>query len=178
MVSQFAKVSVLVALGVGLASCAVQKGPPAPAADYQATPVAVAAPANLKNVCFTETELSAFRVRQTQQSLAVGVLQCKAPDGSRLYDKQYQAFITKFNPELASNATELKAIIARKRKNFDVVITEVANRTGNQPTGDAQFCSRQLRALEWALTPGVTSLTQVPSPYDFGQEMTIYPCPK
>lgn len=175
---QFAKLSVLAALSLALTSCAVQKGPPPPAPDYQATPVAVAAPANLKTVCFNDADHSAFRSRQTQQSLAVGVLQCKGADGSRLYDKQYQEFITKFNPELSTNAKELQAAVARKRRNFDVTITEIANRTGNQPTGDAQFCARHLRALEWALTPGVTSLTQVPSPYDFSQEMGIFPCPK
>ena len=175
---QFAKLSVLAAFSVALTSCAVQKGPPPPAPDYQATPVAVAPPANLKSVCFTESELSAFRARQTQQSLAVGVLQCKAPDGTRQYDKQYQEFVTKFNPELAINAKELQSIVGRKRRNFDVTITEVANRTGSQPTGDALFCSRHLRALEWALTPGVTSLVQVPAPYDFAQEMGIFLCPK
>lgn len=175
---QFAKLSVLAAFSLALTSCAVQKGPPPPAPDYQATPVTVPAPANLKTVCFNDADLAAFRARQTQQELAVGVLQCKAPDGSRLYDKQYQAFITKFNPELSTNAKELQAAVARKRRNFDVTITEIANRTGNQPTGDAQFCGRHLRALEWALTPGVTTLSQVPAPYDFGEQMGIYPCPK
>ena len=36
---------------------------------------------------------------------------------------------------------------------------------------------RHARALEWSLAPSVTSLTQVPSPYDFGPAMNVFPCP-
>ena len=89
-----------------------------------------------------------------------------------------QAFINKFTPDLATNATELKSLVARKRLNIDVMVTEIANRTAGRPTEDAAFCSRHERAFAWALTTQVTSLTQVPSPYDFGPEMKVFPCPK
>ena len=56
--------------------------------------------------------------------------------------------------------------------------TEHVQTQNQQPTEDAAFCSRNLRALEWSLSPSVTSLTQVPSPYDFGPEMNIFPCPR
>lgn len=148
-----------------------------PAADYQAPTAAAAAPANVKAICYNETDLSAFRVRMVQQSLVVGVLQCKATDGTRLYDKQWAEFIRKFDPELSENFREMKTITGRKRANYDVMITEVANRTGGRPALDPEFCARQGRAFDWALTPQVTSLKQVPSPYDFGPEMNIHACP-
>jgi hypothetical protein len=68
-------------------------------------------------------------------------------------------------------------VVKSKGRNFDVVITEIANRTAQQPVGDPAFCSRHQRALEWSLAPSVSSLTQVPSPYDFGPEMNVFPCP-
>jgi hypothetical protein len=87
-------------------------------------------------------------------------------------------FVHKFSPELKSNATELKRVAARKKINVDVLVTEIANRTAQQPAKDTEFCSRQQRALEWALTEKVTSLTEVPAPYDLGPEMKVFPCPK
>jgi len=47
-----------------------------------------------------------------------------------------------------------------------------------RPTQDPAFCSRHQRALEWALLAEVTTLTQVPAPYDLGPEMKIFSCPK
>jgi hypothetical protein len=163
--------------GLALAACTVERPQTAAGPNYQAPVVAVAPPANLKSICFAEADLLAFRARMVQQELAVGVLQCKGSDGVRQYDAQYRAFVAKFNPELASNAQDLKSIVSRKGRNFDVVITEIANRTAQRPTQDAAFCSRHLRALEWSLAPSVTSLSQVPSPYDFGPEMNVFPCP-
>ena len=168
----------LAACGLALAACTLDKPDTKAAANYQAPVVAVTPPANVKSICFDDAALVAYRVRMVQQELAVGVLQCKAADGTRRFDKQYVDFLDKYNPELATNATELKAAVARKGRNFDVVITEIANRTAGRPTEDPSFCSRHLRALEWALVPTVTSLSQVPSPYDFGPEMNVFPCPK
>lgn len=148
-----------------------------PAADYQAPTAAVPPPANLKAICYNEADLSTFRVRMVQQSLVVGVLVCQGADKTRLYDKQWGEFVQKFSPELAGNTQDMKDLVRRKRVNLDALVTEIANRTGGRPATDPEFCSRQLRAFEWALTPQVNSLKQVPSPYDFGPEMNIHPCP-
>ncbi len=177
MFKQSVSTSLVVGLGVALAACAVK--PPttsAPAPNYQATAAAAAAPTNLRAVCYDAADLGTYRVRSVQQQLAVGVLSCKSADGSRRLTDQYQAFITKFTPDLASNAAELKSLAGRKRLNIDVLVTEIANRTAGRPTQDAEFCSRHERAFAWALTTQVTSLAQVPSPYDFGPEMKVFPC--
>ena len=157
-------------------ACTLDQPTTAAGPGYQARSVAVAPPANLKSICFDEASHSAGRVRMVQQELSVGVLSCKGADGNRRLDPQYRAFVAKFGPELASNAEALQAVVKRKGRNFDTVITEIANRTAQQPNGDPAFCSRHQRALEWALAPSVSSLTQVPSPYDFGPEMNVFPC--
>jgi len=145
---------------------------------YQARSPTIAPPANLASICFDDASLSAWRVRMVQQELSVGVLSCKGADGNRRLDPQYRAFVAKFDSELRSNAEALQAVVKGKGRNFDGVITEIANRTAQQPTGDPAFCSRHQRALEWSLAPSVSSLTQVPSPYDFGPEMNVFPCPR
>jgi hypothetical protein len=167
----------LVAL-LALAACTPEKPNTAAGPTYQAPVASITPPANVKAVCFDDAALSAYRVRMVQQELAVGVLSCKSADGSRQYDQQYIGFLAKYNPELSSNAQELKSIVTAKGRNFDVVITEIANRTAQKPTEDPAFCSRHRRALEWSLAPSVSSLTQVPSPYDFGPEMNVFPCPR
>jgi hypothetical protein len=178
MVKQSARASFVVGLGLVLAACAA-KGPTTTAAapNYQAAAPAIAAPANLRAICYNDADLGTYRVRNVQQQLAVGVLACKGADGSRRLTEQYSAFVNKFSPDLATNAAELKSLVARKRLNIDVMVTEIANRTAGRPTEDAAFCSRHERAFAWALTTQVTSLTQVPSPYDFGPEMKVFPCP-
>ena len=55
-------------------------------------------------------------------------------------------------------------------------MTEFANRTAQKAPVDTQFCSRSLRALEWALDPKATSLAMVPPTYDLGPDMNIHPC--
>jgi hypothetical protein len=167
-----------VTFGLALAGCAVLDGGGNAAPNYQAPATAVAPPANLRAVCYDEAGLSAYRVRMVQQQLNVGTLACKNSDGSRKLDKQYADFVHKFNSELKTNAVELKRVATRKKVNFDVLLTEIANRTAQRPAKDAEFCSRQQRALEWALAPQVSSLTEVPAPYDLGPEMKIFPCPK
>jgi hypothetical protein len=117
-------------------------------------------------------------VRMVQQQLVVGALQCKGPDGKAYLDDEYAAFVKKFNPELSSNAAELKSLVGRKKANLDVMVTEIANRTAQRPTLDPAFCSRHQRAFDWALFTEVTTLTQVPAPYDLGPEMKVFPCPK
>jgi len=167
----------LAACALAISACTPEKPQTAAAPSYQAPVAKTNPPTNLHSVCFVDPDLAAFRARMVQQELVVGVLSCQGAVGSRKLDKQYAAFIDKFTPELASNAQDLKSIVARKGRNFDVVITEIANRTAQQPNGDPAFCSRHQRALEWSISPSVTSLTQVPSPYDFGPEMNVFPCP-
>ena len=183
MIKQFAQAVGLVAFGLALGACTLDPPKTAvavkkpPAADYQAPTPSLPPIANIRAICYNEADLSAFRVRMAQQSIVVGVLQCQSPGGGRLYERQYTDFLNKFNPELSSNARELQAVANKKRANFNVMVTEIANRTAGRAPIDPQFCGRQLRALEWALDPQVASLKQVPSPYDFGPEMSIYPCP-
>jgi hypothetical protein len=161
-----------------IAACDMKKPSEGPSANYQAPVSALAAPANVRAICYDDAALSAYRVRMVQQEMTVGVLSCQGTDGKRSFEKQYGDFLTKFKDELASNAGELKAVAASKKANFDVLITEVANRTAQQPRSDNQFCSRFQKALDWSLSPKVTSLKQVPSPYDFGPDMKIFACPK
>ena len=134
-------------------------------------------PANIRAICYNETDLSAFRVRMVQQTLVVGTLQCKGADGKHLYQQQWADFVKKFDPELSANFCQIQTITKAKRVNYDVLVTEIANRTGGRPALDPEFCPRQHRAFEWALTPNVTTLSLVPSPYDFGPEMKVFPCP-
>jgi hypothetical protein len=161
-----------------LAACAPHLAEKKATNDYQAPVVSVAPPANIRSVCYNDADLNAFRVRMVQQELVVGVLQCKGPDGKPHLDDEYAAFVKKFNPELGSNAAELKSLVGRKKANLDVMVTEIANRTAQRPTQDPAFCSRHQRAFDWALLAEVTTLTQVPAPYDLGPEMKIFPCPK
>ena len=167
-----------IACVLALAACAPRLAEKKATNDYQAPVVSVAPPANIRSVCYNDADLNAFRVRMVQQELVVGVLQCKGPDGKLHLDDEYAAFVKKFNPELGSNATELKSLVGRKKANLDVMVTEIANRTAQRPTQDPAFCSRHQRAFDWALLAEVTTLTQVPAPYDLGPEMKIFPCPK
>jgi hypothetical protein len=170
----------LAAGGLALAAACAPQSPDKkkPTNDYQAAAANVVPPANLRSVCYDEADLSALRVRMVQQQLVVGALQCKGPDGKIYLDDEYAAFIKKFSPELSSNANELKSLVRRKKANLDVMVTEIANRTAQRPTQDPSFCSRHQRAFDWALFTEVTTLTQVPAPYDLGPEMKVFPCPK
>jgi hypothetical protein len=147
-------------------------------ADYQAPVASVTPPANVRSICYEESDLHAFRARMVQQQLVVGALQCKGADGKIYLDDEYAAFIKKFRPELSSNAADLKSLVKRKKANLDVMVTEIANRTAQRPTHDPEFCSRHQRAFDWALLAEVTTLRQVPAPYDLGPEMKVFPCPK
>lgn len=176
---QLSPLCLLAACGLILAACAPR--PPEakkPTNDYQAAVAAVAPPANLRSICYNDADLGAFRTRMVQQQLVVGVLQCKGSDGKLHLDDEYGAFIKKFSPELSTNAVEMKSLVSRKKANLDVMVTEIANRTAQRPVQDPAFCSRHQRALEWALLAEVTTLTQVPAPYDLGPEMKVFPCPK
>jgi hypothetical protein len=149
----------------------------AAAADYQA-PVPPSPPAaNIRAICYNAADLATVRARMVQQELVVATLQCQNPGGSRAFEAQYGAFIGKYRSELSSNATALRGVAGRKRLNVDVFVTEVSNRTAQRAPVDREFCSRSKRALDWALDPKVSSLSQVPPPFDLGPEMNIFACP-
>ena len=169
---------VILAYGLTIAACSVLDTRKSASPDYQAPVTSIAPPRNVAAICYDDAGLSAYRVRMVQQQLNVGFLACKNSDGSRKFDKEYADFVRKFGPELKGNATNLKKVAAGKKVNLDVMVTEIANRTAQQPAKDTEFCSRQQRALEWALTEKVTSLTEVPAPYDLGPEVKVFPCPK
>src|SRR6185369_10911323 len=97
--------------------------------------------------------------------------------GARALDGQYASFLGKYQSDLSANARALSQVAARHRLNVDVVVTEFANRTAQKAPADKDFCARGLRAFEWALAPGTTTLAQVPPPYDLGPDMNMYPCP-
>jgi hypothetical protein len=175
MIGKLGYAALLAAAAISLVACDPQRvqqdGP-----NYQAPIVAMASPPNLASICYGGGELGAMHARMTQQEFATGVLSCKSADGTRLYNQQYTDFITKFKTDLSANFQELQGLVARKRLNMDVVVTEMANRTAAR-ANDGGFCSRIERALKWSLSPKVTSLQQVPPPFDFAPEMTMFPCP-
>lgn len=182
MIRFFAQAAVLVAAGLALGGCpmgepktaAPAKKPPAP--DYQAPVGQVAKPTNLRAICYTDADLTTIRVRMVQQEMSVATLQCQNPGGSRALQPAYESFISKFSAELAANARALQQVAGRKRFNVDVLVTEFANRTAQKAPVDREFCSRSQRTLEWALSPQVSSLAQVPPPYDIGPDMNIHSC--
>jgi hypothetical protein len=181
MMWKFCQAAVLVAAGLALGGCPVDqartaapKRPPAP--DYQQAMAGTAKPANIKAICYTDADIAIIRGRMLQQEMAVTTLQCQTAGGARAFESDYTRFLSKFNGDLATNARGLQQLSARKRFNVDVVVTEFANRMAQRAPVDREFCSRGQRALDWALSPQVTSLTQVPPPYDLGPEMNMHAC--
>ncbi len=182
MFSKLMQVAVLVAGGLALGGCplggartaAPAKKPAAP--DYQQAAAPVAGNVN-KATCYNATDLSVMRVRMLQQELTVATLQCQTGGGNRAFEAIYTSFLAKYTGELTSNAQSLRQVAGRKRFNVDIMVTEMNNRMAQRAPVDKEFCSRSLRAMEWALDPKATSITLVPPPYDMGPEMNIIPCP-
>jgi hypothetical protein len=182
MFMKLMQVVVLVASGLALGGCPMEgnraaapvKKPAAP--DYQQ---AAAAPTGNVNraTCYSAADLSVMRVRMLQQELTVATLQCQNAGGARAFEGIYTSFLSKYTADLTANAQSLRQVAARKRLNVDVVVTEMSNRMAQRAPVDKEFCSRSLRALEWALDPKTTSIALVPPPYDMGPEMNIIPCP-
>jgi hypothetical protein len=183
MIGKLLRAAILVAGGLavsGNSGCTPKTATPAkkPAApDYQAAVPPTPPAGNIRAICYNEADLATMRARMLHQELTVATLQCQNSSGSRAYEGAYTSFLGKFTPELTTNGRALQQIAARRRLNVDVVVTEFANRTAQKAPVDPEFCSRSLRALEWALDPRATSLAQVPPPYDLGPDMNIYPCP-
>jgi len=117
--------------------------------------------------CLDEAEHNAVRARILQNSLATATLSCLDDKRNRLLEAKYNQFVQRYNPQYAENARELRQISARRGKNFDVLNTDMANQAAAQMSADRQFCDRSSRALDWALSPKVSSLSQVPPPVDY-----------
>ena len=128
-------------------------------------------------VVFNAADLAVYRARMLQMELNVATLQCQNPGGSRAYEDQYRAFISKFQTQMAANGRSMQQLAGRKRFNLDVIVTEFANRTAQRAPVDKEFCGRSKRAFDWALSQQVTTIEQVPPPFDLGPEMNVYPCP-
>lgn len=148
-----------------------------PAADYQMAGAAAPPASSIRGICYNQADLEVFRVRMLQQELTVVTLQCQTANGSRAYEQQYGAFLSKFKSEYLANTRSLQQLAGRKRLNVDVLVTEFANRTAQRAPTDPQFCARGKRALDWALSQQVTAVAQVPPPFDLGPEMNVFPCP-
>jgi hypothetical protein len=183
MLSKLMHAAVLVAGGLALGGCPLEgsktaapvKKPAAP--DYQQAAAPVAGNVN-RATCYNAADLSVMRVRMLQQELTVATLQCQTGGGTRAFEAIYTSFLAKYTGELSSNAQSLRQVAARRRLNVDVLVTEMSNRMAQRAPVDKEFCSRSLRALEWAMDPKATSITLVPPPYDMGPEMNIIPCPQ
>ncbi len=184
MINKLLQAAILVAGGLALGGCPLQQAKttaPAnkpPAADYMAAATTASPPAaSIRGICYNEADLAIYRGRMLQQEFVVATLQCQNPGGSRAFESSYASFLAKFQGELATNARSLQQMAGRKRFNVDQVVTEFANRTAQRAPVDKEFCGRYKRAFEWALSSQVTSLAQVPPPYDLGPEMNVHPCP-
>ncbi len=184
MIRKILQAAVVIAGGLALGGCPLQQQAKtaapvnrAPAADYQAPVPPTPAAGTIRSICYNAADLTTFRVRMVQQENVVGTLQCQNPGGSRAYESQYAAFLSKFQAELSSNARSLQQLAGRKRLNVDVLVTEFANRTAQRASTDKEFCGRFKRAFDWALSAQVTTLAQVPPVFDLGPEMNVYPCP-
>ncbi len=184
MIMKLLQAAVLVAGGLALGGCPMQQqaktAAPAskpPAADYQFPSGNPPPAAATRGICYDSSEMATYNGRMVQQQMVVAALQCQNPNGTRAYEGQYAAFLSKFQGELATNSRNLTALSRTKRFNVDVVVTEFANRTAQRAPTDKEFCSRFKRAFDWALSPQVTTLAQVPPVYDLGPDMSVFPCP-
>ena len=183
MMMKFTQVALLLAGGLSIAGCQMEGARTAApvkkpaAADYQLASTPSPATIN-KAICYNDADLATVRARMLQQELSVATLQCQTAGGGRAFEALYSSFLAKFsgNGELAANARAIQQLSGRKRFNLDVLVTEFANRTAQKAPVDSAFCPRNLRAFEWALDPQVTSLSQVPPPFDLGPDMNINAC--
>ena len=176
------RLALLIAGGLAIGACTLG-GPKTaapvkkpPAADYQQALAPSTPPANLRAICYNAADLTVIRVRMIQMEMSVATLQCQTAGGGRAFEAIYTSFLDKFRSELTANTRSLQQLAGRKRFNVDVLVTEFSNRMAQRWPVDREFCSRSLRAMEWAIDPKVTSLSMAPPPYDLGPEMNIHPC--
>jgi len=126
--------------------------------------------------CLDEADHNAVRARILQNSLATATLTCLDDKRGRLLEAKYNQFVQRYNPEYAENARVLRQVAARRGKNFDVLNTDMANQAAAQMSADRQSCNRASLALDWALSPKVTSLSQVPPPVDYTGQLGLRLC--
>jgi hypothetical protein len=185
MIKKFLQAAIVAVGGLALGGCpplfdqAKTTAPASrpPAADYAATVAPSPPPTNIRGICYNAADLAVYRARMLQMELNVATLQCQNPGGSRAYEEQYRSFIGKFQSQMAANGRSMQQLAGRKRFNLDIVVTEMANRTAQRAPVDKEFCSRSKRAFDWALSAQVTTVEQVPPPFDLGPEMNVHPCP-
>jgi hypothetical protein len=182
MMKKLTRVAMLIAGSLAIGACTLGSPKTAapvkkpPAADYQQALPPSTPPANLRAICYNAADLTIIRARMLHQELVVATLQCQTAGGGRAFEAIYTSYLGKFNSELGTNARSLQQLAGRKRFNVDVLVTEFSNRMAQRAPVDREFCSRSLRAMEWAMDPKVTSLSMAPPPYDLGPEMNIHPC--
>jgi|SRR5690348_4162381 hypothetical protein len=182
MIGKLVQAAVLVTAGLaisGFSGCTPRTATPAkrpPAADYQAPKPPSPPAASTRSICYNDADLATMHARMVHQELTVATLQCQTAGGGRAYEAKYSSFLGKFTPELSTNGRALNELARKRRLNVDVVVTEFANRTAQKAPVDPEFCSRSLRALEWALDAKVTTLAQVPPPYDLAPDMNMHAC--
>ncbi len=107
-----------------LAGCA--KPPPKPAAQAAFVPPAPSAPSLTAPICARPDEQAAFAATALKSQLMVTAINCHART-------RYDAFITRYRPELAQDDLVLKAFFiraygaARGQREYDRYITQLAN---------------------------------------------------
>ena len=157
----------VVAAVLAMAACQTTAASNEPSANYAIVAAQTQANTGQGAGCLDESEHAAVRARILQNSLATATLTCLDDKRNRLLEAKYTQFVQRYNPEYAENARALRQIAARRGKNFDVMNTDMANHAAAQLSSDRQFCNRASRALDWALSPKVTSVSQVPPPVDY-----------
>jgi hypothetical protein len=156
-----------VAAILAIAACQTTATSNEPSANYATVAAQTQANTGQGAGCLDEAEHNAVRARILQNSLATATLTCLDDKRNRLLEAKYGQFVQRYNPEYAENARVLRQIAAKRGKNFDVLNTDMANQAAAQLSSDRQFCNRASRALDWALSSKVTSVSQVPPPVDY-----------
>lgn len=150
-----------------LAACQTTKVSNEPSPDYATVAAQTQANTGPGAGCLSEADHEAVRARILQNSLATATLTCLDANRNRLLEAKYNQFVQRYNAQYAENARALRQVAARRGKNFDVLNTDMANHAAAQLSADRQFCNRASRALDWALSTKVSSLSQVPPPVDY-----------
>lgn len=122
--------------------------------------------------CLSDRERAAVQVRLLQTELMVATLSCRGGD----YTQRYNAFVSKFMPELNEHGKSLKTYFAREHgkaanARLDAFITRVANEFSLRSMNEPDYCDVAGAKLNDArdLRPGELvkfSLTSAAVPVD------------
>jgi hypothetical protein len=130
-------------------------------------PPALALPTAPPEHCARPNEYAAINTRTLQTLLTVGTLSC----GER---QRYTAFVTKFRPQLSTQAKILRRYFVRIYKKegdfrLDQFVTRLANAYANvTKVGQSnEFCVETRRILEQALASPTPSLSSLSSNAEF-----------